>query len=119
MCSTGAVCGSRNCASRTATGSVPGCMCIFTAIGAGPEPGVPEPARYTWRLPVMLGARLIPLLLIGVASAAAQSPAIPDTPAGHTMQAWLDAFNSGDRPRIQAYLTKYEPTKPLDATVAF
>jgi hypothetical protein len=27
---------------------------------------------------------------------------IPDTPAGHTLQALLDAFNSGDRTKIQA-----------------
>lgn len=48
-----------------------------------------------------------------------QSPAVPDTPAGHALQAWLDAFNSGDRARIQAYIAKYEPTKQVDATVAF
>jgi hypothetical protein len=41
------------------------------------------------------------------------------TPAGHTLQAWLDAFNSGDRARIQTYLTKYEPTKAVDGTIAF
>ncbi len=44
---------------------------------------------------------------------------MPDTPAGHTLAAWLDAFNSGDRARIQAYLAKYEPTKPVDETVGF
>ncbi|MGH9755234.1 MAG: hypothetical protein ACREA2_20850 [Blastocatellia bacterium] len=27
------------------------------------------------------------------------------------MQAWLDAFNSGDRGRIQAYLAKYDSEK--------
>src|SRR5260370_26131021 len=63
--------------------------------------------------------RLLPVLLFIAACAWAQPPAIPDTPAGHTLQAWFDSFNSGDRARIQAYLTKYEPTKPLDATVGF
>src|SRR5216683_4421649 len=63
--------------------------------------------------------RLVPILLLAAACAWPQSPAIPDTPAGHTLQAWFDSFNSGDRARIQAYLTKYEPTKPLDATVGF
>jgi Peptidase family S41/N-terminal domain of Peptidase_S41 in eukaryotic IRBP len=57
------------------------------------------------------------MLLTG--SASAQSPAIPDTPAGHALQMWLDAFNSGDRARMQAYLTKYEPNKPLDPQAAF
>lgn len=59
------------------------------------------------------------ILLVSVACAWAQADAIPDTPAGHTMQAWLDAFNSGERARIQAYLAKYEPTRAVDETVAF
>ncbi|HVH11076.1 MAG TPA: hypothetical protein VM736_14865, partial [Gemmatimonadales bacterium] len=66
--------------------------------------------------------RLVPILLLAAARAWSQSPVIPDTPAGHTLQAWLDAFNSGDRARIQAYDTKYEPTKSrdeTDETVAF
>jgi hypothetical protein len=63
--------------------------------------------------------RFAPILLLGAACAWPQPPAIPETPAGHTLQAWLDAFNSGDRARIQAYLAKYEPTKPVDGTVAF
>jgi len=37
-------------------------------------------------------------------SAAVQPTAvIPDTPAGHALTTWLDAFNSGDRTRINAY----------------
>jgi hypothetical protein len=69
-------------------------------------------------LPTMLSRSLFVLFLAAV-SAWPQSPAIPDTPAGHTLQAWLDAFNSGDRARIQAYLTKYEPSKSVDQTVGF
>jgi len=50
----------------------------------------------------------------------AQSPpAIPDTPAGHTLKAWLEAFNSGDRARLDAYLQKYDPGKPLDREMQF
>jgi hypothetical protein len=63
--------------------------------------------------------RLVPILLLAAARAWSQSPAIPDTPAGHTLQAWLDAFNSGDRARIQAYYAKYEPTKSADEIVAW
>src|SRR5438309_4601305 len=63
--------------------------------------------------------RFAPLLLVSVAYALAQTAAIPDTLAGHTLQAWLDAFNSGDRARIQAYHAKYEPTKAADGTIAF
>ena len=41
-------------------------------------------------------------------------PAIPDTPAGRTFKAWLEAFNSGDRAQLEAYLHKYDPSKPVD-----
>src|ERR1700686_1952786 len=63
--------------------------------------------------------KFVSMLLLGAACAWPQSPAIPDTPAGHTLQAWLDAFNSGDRARLQAYFAKYDPSKPLDAEMAF
>src|SRR6516164_1492459 len=62
---------------------------------------------------------LVPAVLLAAGCVSGQSIAIPDTPAGHMLQAWLDAFNSGDRAQIEAYLTKYEPTKPLDPTLAF
>ena len=42
----------------------------------------------------------------------AAPPAIPDTPAGKTLQAWLDAFNSGDRKRMEAYAQKHDPAHP-------
>src|SRR5438477_11092499 len=64
--------------------------------------------------------RLAPiLLLVAAARAWPQSPVIPDTPAGHTLHAWLDAFNSGDRARIQADVATYEPTQSADQTMAF
>ena len=66
-----------------------------------------------------MSLRLLPAALVLAAGAWCQSPNIPDTPAGHALQAWLDAFNSGERSRIQAYLSRYEPRKPLDPTMAF
>jgi hypothetical protein len=63
--------------------------------------------------------RLAPILLLLATRAWPQSPVIPDTPAGHTLQAWLDAFNSGERARIQAYVAKYEPSRSADETAAF
>ena len=63
--------------------------------------------------------RLAGFLLLGMACCRSQTVNIPGTPAGHALQAWLDAFNSGDRARIQAYLSKYEPTKPVEGMVAF
>ena len=52
-------------------------------------------------------------------SLAAQTPAIPDTPAGRALQAWLDAFNSSDRGRLEAYITKHEPAKSVDSELGF
>jgi hypothetical protein len=63
--------------------------------------------------------RILLLLFLGMVTAWPQSVPVPDTPAGHTLQAWLDAFNSGDRARMQAYITKYEPTSSVDQTAAF
>src|SRR5580658_4552616 len=63
--------------------------------------------------------RSVAILFVSAACAWPQAPAVPDTPAGHALAAWLDAFNSGDKDRIQAYLAKYEPTKQLDPTMAF
>ena len=63
--------------------------------------------------------RLTAIVLLTAVYALPQPPAIPDTPAGHALQAWLDAFNSGDRARIQAYLAKYEPTKEPEAYLGF
>jgi hypothetical protein len=44
---------------------------------------------------------------------AGREPAIPDTPAGHTLEAWLAAFNSGDPTLMEAYDRKYDPSKPV------
>jgi hypothetical protein len=44
---------------------------------------------------------------------------IPDTPAGRTFKAWLDAFNGGDRAVIEAYCRKYEPSKSVDNEMQF
>ena len=44
---------------------------------------------------------------------------IPDTAAGHTFKAWLDAFNSGDRVTEEQYLKTYDPAKSLDDEMRF
>ena len=63
--------------------------------------------------------RVVPMLFFGAVSAWSQTVAVPDTPAGRTLQAWFDAFNSGERARIQEYLAKYEPDKPLENQITF
>ncbi|MBS2026636.1 MAG: S41 family peptidase [Deltaproteobacteria bacterium] len=47
------------------------------------------------------------------------SPTIPDTPAGRTLRAWLDAFNSGDPAKFQAYRAIYEPKSSGDGWASF
>lgn len=62
--------------------------------------------------------RAFVLLLVGVSSGPAQ-PAIPDTPAGHTLRAWLDVFNSGDRARMEAYVKTVDPSQSVDGMMSF
>ncbi len=50
---------------------------------------------------------------------AGAQPAIPDTPAGRTFKVWLEAFNSGDRAPLDAYIHKYDPSKSLDNEMQF
>ncbi len=58
------------------------------------------------------------LLFAGVACGLAQTT-VPDTPAGHTLQAWLDAFNSGDRARIEAYVKTIDQQQSVDGIIGF
>jgi hypothetical protein len=44
---------------------------------------------------------------------------MPDTPAGRTLAALLDAFNSGNRERMEAYYKQYEPTKSVASQMPF
>jgi retinol-binding protein 3 len=61
--------------------------------------------------------RRLKVLLVVIASAATAwaEPAIPATPAGRVLAAWLDAFNSGDRAKIDAFLKNYAPRLPQPA----
>ena len=45
--------------------------------------------------------------------------AIPDSPAGKMLSAWLEAFNSVDSTKIAAYIRKNEPHKNVDNQVSF
>lgn len=53
------------------------------------------------------------------ASASAQAPTIPETAAGHVFGAWLDAFNSGDRGQIEAFVEQHGWPTPVAGLVAF
>ena len=59
------------------------------------------------------------LLFASLATPQPQAVNIPDTPAGHTLKAWLDAFNSGDRATEEKYLRTYDPERSLDEEMGF
>lgn len=44
---------------------------------------------------------------------------IPATPAGQTLRAWLEAFNSGDRETIDAYVKTIDKENSVDGMVGF
>ena len=54
--------------------------------------------------------RLAVLVCLYLGCCMAQT-SVPDTPAGHTLQAWLDAFNSGDRAKVEAYVKTVDKTE--------
>ena len=60
----------------------------------------------------------LPLFLV-LSVPQAQQELIPETPAGHTLKAWLDAFNSGDRAAEKKYLDTYDPSRSLDEEMGF
>ena len=65
----------------------------------------------------MLRVSLIAALLAvlpAASFAAGSAPSIPDTPAGHALSAWLEAFNSGDRARYEAFEKTHAPWLQLD-----
>jgi hypothetical protein len=62
--------------------------------------------------------RLLLILLLAIAPALPQT-AIPSNPAGEILKAWLEAFNSGDRPQIEAYCKKYDPKERPDGMLSF
>jgi len=61
---------------------------------------------------VMKVARLLFVLALAVAASA--QTRTPDTPAGRQFAAWLEAFNSGDRAKLLAYLQQNYPARAPD-----
>lgn len=67
----------------------------------------------------ILFACLLAAQFASLATAQPQGVNIPDTPAGHVLQAWLDAFNSGDRGTEEQYLKMHDPERSLDDEMRF
>lgn len=63
----------------------------------------------------------LPLLIACVftASLHAQTVTPPDTPAGHTLSAWLDAMNSADQARLQHYADTIDKHQHVDGMLSF
>jgi len=57
--------------------------------------------------------------LLAAASYCAAQVSIPDTPAGRTLQAWLDAFNSADRGKLDTYVKTIDPNESVDGMLSF
>jgi peptidase S41-like protein len=62
--------------------------------------------------------RVAVFLLVAIGFCHAQVN-IPDTPAGRTLQSWLDAFNSADRARIETYVKTIDHNESVDGMMAF
>lgn len=65
-----------------------------------------------------LFCQMFALLLIPFGWGFAQST-IPDTPAGRILRAWLEAFNSGDRSKVEAYVKTFDPSQSVDGLTSF
>jgi hypothetical protein len=57
------------------------------------------------------------LLLTCAACGFAETP-IPDTSAGHVVRAWIDAFNSGDRAKIEEYVRTVDPSQSVGGMIS-
>jgi retinol-binding protein 3 len=62
--------------------------------------------------------KMLTFLLLAGSCAVAQV-SVPDTPAGRTLQAWLNAFNSGDRAKIEQYVDTIDHTQSVDGLLSF
>lgn len=61
----------------------------------------------------------IALAVFAVRATLCQTPSIPETPAGHTLSAFLNAFNSGDRSKLEAYVKTYDASESVDGLAGF
>ena len=64
--------------------------------------------HFLW-LTVIASAHPIGAQVAATAPNQSVATAIPQTPAGEALRAWLDAFNSGDSARVGAYKGRFEP----------
>ncbi len=63
--------------------------------------------------------RVLLLLLLVFAPGAQAAVALPDTPAGRALDAWLQAFNAADRARLEALQQGFSEAEAVEDTLAF
>src|ERR1700758_4008850 len=90
--------------------------------------GVPEAAPSQTRVMIGVGASAGKVDGPAAKAAAPESATtmpvvsaveIPETPAGKTLRNWLDAFNSGDRAKIEEYVKTVDPQQKVDGMISF
>jgi hypothetical protein len=59
------------------------------------------------------------VLLIGRQTAGAQTPAIPATPVGQVLTAFLAAFNSQEKAKLDAFIHTYDPNDTVEDLASF
>ena len=59
------------------------------------------------------------MFLLVVVTACPAQVSVPDTPAGRTLQAWLDTFNSADRAKIETYVKTIDHNQSVDGILGF
>src|ERR1041385_1058747 len=77
-------------------------------------------SRLLWneygRFCVSLHMRAIVWLVVAAVSLgmsiAAESPKLPSTPAGKVLDGYLDALNSGDKEKLESFVTTHRPDRP-------
>ena len=78
-----------------------------------------QPLRLDRRNRAFVKGALLFVVVVLVAFCARADVNVPDTPAGHTLLAFFDAFNTADRDRIAVYVKQYDPENNADGLVSF
>jgi hypothetical protein len=71
------------------------------------------------RLGSLARTSLILLMCFSFGYEAQSQTALPETPAGEAMKAFIAAFNSADSDKLQAYVNEYDSTTTADELLAF
>jgi hypothetical protein len=64
-------------------------------------------------------AALSSAILILLSTSALADVSAPDTPAGHALRVFLEAFNTADSEQISAYVKQYDPQNSADRLTSF